>query len=54
MAGPPPPPPREASETADALSFEGTTEEVLRYTIVAKVGAGRPEETAEGADKIDQ
>lgn len=36
----PPPPPRAAAETvtaSDKLSFEGSTEEVLRYTIVAKV-----------------
>ncbi|CAM9911382.1 unnamed protein product [Scytosiphon promiscuus] len=32
---PPPPQPRASSES-DALSFEGSTEEVLRYTIVAK------------------
>lgn len=30
------PPPRTA-ETQNVLSFEGSTEEVLRYTIVAKV-----------------
>lgn len=35
-----PPPTRGAPETitaSDTLSFEGSTEEVLRYTIVAKV-----------------
>lgn len=30
-------PPPQASETQNILSFEGTAEEVLRYTIVAKV-----------------
>lgn len=35
-----PPPPR-AAETQNILSFEGSAEEVLRYTIVAKVRCSR-------------